>query len=463
MVSIKNGIGYSDTAQARFIDMSAVLTTEDRLENPITPAIPDDKIGAQPWSPWGANNLLPMEMAADIEATGILNAIIDGKARFAICNGIVPVITAKNKETGKMEIKEYVDDTEVLDFLDRNNTFFHLDGWVKDLMGMGQCVARYGLNKKKGGQKIITFERTDVTEFRYEKQNAKGLIDNLYISAEWNKVTGIGDKRVFPVPNLNPHNPYADLEKKAAGGAGYQFALTCRYPGWNRHYYSMPLWYAAHKWVKIAQGVPEMKAAIFENSMHVKYVVIIYEKYWDKAFAPEWAKYTDEQKTKKRQEVYDDIEEFLVGNKNAGKSIFTTGYRDSKGMMISDIEIKPVEDNMKDGKLLPDSAAANTEIAFAMHYNNTILGGNQASGPYDKSSGGSNVRESILMQVVLHELERQYVRRIMMVPAYFNGWKRRLPGLDFIIPAEILTTLDTGGSSKPVITGPTKDNADGTN
>lgn len=98
-----------------------------------------------------------------------------------------------------------------------------------------------------------------------------------------------------------------------------------------------------------------------------------------------------------------------------------------------------------------------------MHFNNAIIGGNQASGLYEQSQGGSNVRESVMLQVMLHELERQNVRRVMMVIAYFNGWKKKYPGLDFIIPATLLTTLDTGSSTKTAVTGPAKVKPDNTN
>lgn len=456
-VNMRNGIGFSEESGARYFDMAAIATNEERAKNPIKQTIPDNKLGSMPWSPWGTNNLLPMEMTVDIETCGILNSIIDAKARFALCNGVQPVITRINPETGVKEVEKYVDDAEVMDFLDMNDSFFQVYGWMKDLVGFGQGVCRYGLNRKKD-PKIILFQRDDVTEFRYAKKNAKGIIEDIWLAAEWNLVRGMDDKRVFSVPNLNPHNPVADLERRVAGGNGREFALTFKYPGWQKHYYSMPLWYAAYKWVKIAQGVPEMKAAIFQNSIHVKYNVVIWEKYWEKAFGPDWKKYTQDQKKDKMRQVYDDIDKFLVGSKNAYKSIFSNGYRDKDGKMYTEIEIKPVEDTMKEGKLLPDSAAANSEIAFAEHYNNTIMGGNQAAGPYDKSSGGSNIRESILMQVIMMELERQHVRRILSVPAHFNGWKKRLgSGLDFIIPATVLTTLDTGSGTKPITTGDTKE------
>jgi hypothetical protein len=451
-VVMKNGIGYSEHSGARYIDMSAVLTTETLINNPITPTIPEDRLKVMPWSPWGCNNLLPYEMATDIGNCGILNSIIDGKARFALCNGIVPVITRRDETTGQLVIDQYVTDPEINDFLDSNNTFFHLYGWLKDLIGFANGVARFGLNKKKD-PKIVLFQRDDVTEFRYSKKNAKGIIDDIWMSAEWNKVRGKDDPRLFSVPLLNPNNPYADLDRKVAGGKGFEYAMTFRYPGWNTHYYSTPLWYAALKWVKIAQGVPEMKAAMFENSIHVKYIVVINEKYWASAFGPDWKKYTEDQKKQKRQDVYDDIDKFLVGSKNAYKSIFTSGYRDADGNLVTDIEIKPVEDNTKDGKLLPDSAAANSEIAFALLFNPAIIGASLPSGPYTNSQGGSNVRESVLVQIILHELERQYIRRIMMVPARFNKWTEKFPGLDFIIPATVLTTLDTGAGSKQVVTG----------
>jgi hypothetical protein len=456
MVKIENGLVFSEASGARYFDMAAIATTEDRINNPITPVIPEDKMPSMPWSPWGSNNLLPMEMAVDIETCGILNSIIDGKSRFALNNGIQPVITEINKQTGAREIKEFVTDAEILDFLEANDSFFQVYGWMKDQVGFAQGVCRYGLNKKKD-PKVITFQRDDVTEFRFEKKNTKGHINNIYLAAEWNRIRGIEDPRLIKVPHLNSFNPAADLVKRVKGNGGYQYAITFRYPGWQRHYYSMPLWYAAYKWVKIAQGVPEMKAAIFQNSIHVKYVVIIYEGYWTKAFgATVWKKYTEKQKDDARQKLYDDIDKFLVGSKNAYKSVFTSGYRSPDGKTYTDIEIKPVEDTQKDGKLLPDSAAANSEIAFAMHYNNTILGGNQVQGPYDKGNGGSNIRESVLVQVIHHELERQNVRRNLMVPARFNGWTEKYPGLDFVIPATLLTTLDTGSGTKPIVTGETK-------
>jgi hypothetical protein len=73
------------------------------------------------------------------------------------------------------------------------------------------------------------------------------------------------------------------------------------------------------------------------------------------------------------------------------------------------------------------------------------------------------VRESLLMQVIIHEVERQQIRQMLNVVKFFNKWNEKFPGLEFIIPATLLTTLDTGAGSKQVMTGDAKPKDDATN
>src|SRR5690606_29684400 len=110
-----------------------------------------------------------------------------------------------------------------------------------------------------------------------------------------------------------------------------EFAMSVTHPGWDEEYYPVPLWMSAIKWIRIAQSIPEMKAAMYENSIRAKCIVIIYEGFWEKSYGSEWTTLDDTKKEEYRKKVYDDIESFLVGAKNAGKAIFTTGYRDRDG------------------------------------------------------------------------------------------------------------------------------------
>lgn len=436
-------ITYRSTSGTMFIDMAAAPGSPAKK---MKSTMPPEMMEIMPWALWGTNNLLPQEMTKDIETCGILNSIINAGARFGLGEGLSPVII--KKEGGKKSIESHVEDPEILEFLENNSADEQNFGWMQDMLGMGNGMCRIMLNAER--TKIVQIKRDDVSECRFEKMK-DGKIDNVYHSGEWNLIQGTKDNRLFTIPLLDPNNPLKDLTEKAAQGiAEHNFSF--RYPSWGKHYYSVPLWYAQYKWVKIAQGVPEMKAAMFENNMRIKYMVVIYEEYWENAYE-DWTDIDDEEKETRRTQLFDEIDTWLTGSKNAYKSIFVDGKFSLEGKAQQFIEIKPIEDHTKQGELLPDSAAANSEIAFAMLFNLAIVGGNQSSGLYESSQGGSNVRESILMQIIIRELERMYIRKIYKLVSRFNGWDEKYPGLEFIIPATILTTLDTGSGSKPVNTG----------
>lgn len=462
-VVMKNGIGYSEASGARFIDESLVMgkvaaAKDMQPASPSPQTKPYNDSPALPWSPWGKNNLLGTEMAADIKKTGVLNGIIEGKMRFTMNQGILPAIVSYDKAAMPV-VEKILYGTPINTFLRDNNMFFTAAGLAKDYIGFNRSIARLGLNRK--GTEITQLRRADVSEARMSKKDGHGNIRNVWYSADWSKIRGEDQGDVFSEPLLDPHNPYQDLHDRIDGGDKKRwFSMMVSHPGWQEQYYPTPLWMTQVLWVKIAQAVPEMKAIMFENNIRVKYIVIIYQSFWTESFGDEWDGYTDEQRAAKRKQVFEDIDNFLVGSKNAYKSVFTTGYRDSEGRTYANIEIKPIDDTTVQGELLPDSAAANSEIAFSMLWNLAITGGTQKAGQYQGNEGGSNVRESSLMQVILHEVERQVIYSIMNVIARFNGWDVKYPGLDWIIPTTILTTTDTGGGTTVAMTGDKKTEKD---
>ena len=204
---------------------------------------------------------------------------------------------------------------------------------------------------------------------------------------------------------------------------------------------------------------------MYTNAMRPKYLITIYQQFWDQLFLGDgpdkkanFADYTEDEIQTKKNEVYDDIDRYLSGTENAGKAIFTDGLFDPvNNAKLKYIEIEPLEDTTKDGGYLPDSAAANSEIAFSMRYNPAILGATMPSGPYTNSQGGSSVRESVAMQVITHEPERQHILSLYRLIRDFNKWNVDYAKdglmLEPIIPATILTTLDTGAGTKPVTMG----------
>jgi hypothetical protein len=452
-VKVIGGIGISSVTGARYIDMSSTYKGSNSSFAGTQPATPPDDseitANGKPWANWGTDNLLPVKMTDDIEACGVLNAGIDVKARFGMGKGIWPVYTER-KGDGSEVITKVVEDPIITDWLEESNDFHSCFGWFKDLIGFGQGQARFVLTRDR--KKIAYVQRDDISECRYEKMDKYGTMKNVYMSADWANVSSYPSDKVIKIPLLPFNGTVQNLTDRTSG---FEFAMRLVYPTWRRRYYTLPAWLAAYKWVQIAKGVPEMKAALFENNMRLKYMVVIYEKYWETAYGSEtWENYDEGEKEQKRSDLYDEIDKFLVGSENAYKSIYVDGYTTIDGSKFQNIDIIPIKDDTKNGELLPDASAANFEILFALSINPALIGshGVTTSGYGGGAGSGSDIREAGLYEIIKQEFERRYLSRVFNIVKQYNGWD---PRIKFVFPNMVLTTLDTGGQTKSVVGAPT--------
>lgn len=448
-VIYSKGIGLGTVSGAAYMDLSVDKQATATVVTPPEVTSMDNV----PWCKWGDDNLQPQGYIKDIESCGVLGSGIDGKARFAIGKGIMPVkITGYNKDGS--EIQEPVSKNyEIEDFLEASNIYFQSFAWFKDQIGLNKLDARYVTTRDR--KKISYIQREDPCTVRVGKAETAGKnmgkITKAYLSYQWESAVNY-DKaagKVIEFPLLPTVNTIEYFKQLLASGKDTNFFYSTFYPSWNKRYYPKPLWTAAYDWVKIAQGVPKMKAAMFQNNIRLKYMVIIDESYWKRNFSS-WndpSIYTDAKKEEARQELFDEIEKYLTGAENAYKTIFVNGgFNPATKSEWQDIKVVPITDSTKNGELLPDSAAANSEILFAIMMNPALMGvGEPGSGM--GAGSGSNIREAGLIQVMIQEFERRQVSEIMRIAQRINNWDRdivwRFPGL-------VLTTLDTGGSMKQV-------------
>lgn len=427
-----------------------------------------------PWAFWGDDNLLPAVIAEDIENIGVLDAALDAKGRIGTGKGIQPFLLMNITTDGKEEL-EWVNDTEILDWLELNESFEYGIDSVYDKLGYGWNCGSYILNR--GQKKVYRVKRHDVYEARLEKkENASLLIKNLYLSADWSKASGAYDtSKQVRIEMLEEGNELADLNDRIANNSSkLEFAYAQRTIRNGRHYYPQPTYRSNRAWLKIARSVPAFKLAMFRHQITLNYQIIIHPKFWeDKAGQLEWSKYTTAEKKNVQEEYYDKIDAWLSGENKAYKSLFTGGFVDYEGKFTPYVEVKVIDDKMKDGKFLPESGAAIAEILFALMINPALMGaGNPGGNAYGDTSGGSNVRETFLVQLMLMEAERKSNAGTLNVVKNFNGWSQRLevekksmptagageptpqskiikPRLVWRYPSGLLTTLDTGKSTKP--------------
>lgn len=438
-VTFSGGIGFSAKASG-----SAMYVTDDAVS---TSQAPNKTDVVTDWSPWGDNNLLPKTLAEDIENAGVLQAAAEAKSRIAVGKGIMPFKLTGMENDGK-EILEFCFDNEILDWREKNN----LDAWAFDKAfdrnAYGWNVSKLVFNR--ANDYINRIFRHDVYEARLAKKNDQFIIPWLYLSAEWDNVGNtFNDKKIAKIKFLNEGYELNQLSKR---GNTKEFAIAQRRLRNGRQYYSLPMWYAAKLWVNLARKVPASKKAMFENQMQLKYMIYITADYF-KRIHKDWDTYSPEKRNELYQQKVDEIDEWLTGEDKWFKSTTSMKYRNpATGEYEEDIDIKVIDDKFKDGALLPDSTAANSEIIFSMMMNPALMGNGQPGGPYSNNAGGSNVRESYLVQLMLMEAERKELARELWIVSEINGWNKKYNNekqrLVWRFPSGLLTTLDTGKSTK---------------
>jgi hypothetical protein len=415
--------------------------------------MPKENLSTTPWANWGSNNLFPLEAANWLKTTHILNAIVDGKTRFSLNKGIIPV-TGKKNASGDVEVDGIIEDPEIDSFIRDSRLFFQAFGLLKDYNAYRNATGRFMLNKSR--DKIVRMKRDDVTQMRKQKFNAAGKIENIYLCADWTKIKSSNDNRIIKIPHVGLDNIKEELDKLRDETKIKEFAFTISDADWCNDYYSISGWWSAIEWVKIANGVPKMKAAMYENNFRPKYIVTILSDFWEKCI------YFDdngnpidvsdiESRKALKNAFYDNVDKYLSGGINSFKAIFTESFwSNSANQLLTYIDIKSLPDNSLDGELIKDSSTAGNEIAFACLFSPSIIGASLPSGPYTNSQGGSNVREATMLQVNLHQMEREHLLSVMEMVTYYNKWRDKYPKLQWVIPANVPTTLDTGQESRNV-------------
>jgi len=396
---------------------------------------------------WGSNNDLPDQMRREIEATGVLSAAMEQKARIAVGKGPIPaIITGYNKD-GYPEY-EFVSDSEIHDWLELNNSFETSYASVLDMFRCGNSFKQILLSSDR---RIIGYQRRDPSQCRFSVIDETSLrSEYVFLSGDWTKYTDEKDKvHNAQIPLLDRNYPLLDLQQRQSG---YTFMLSSSYPLFGRQYYAPAPWYVALKWVKIAQAIPEMKTRMFDNQMTIKYVVEIHPDYW-KTSNPAYVKLDPKEQLAYQNEWFDELDEYLTGNDNAYKSFISTQVYDyTVQKFVEGVKIIALDDKIKDGKLIPDAGAANSEMLFAMAMNPALIGVDiPGAGSVTSAGSGSNIREAFLVQVMMLELERRQDSTVFNLAKHMNGWQKRIgkdKPLVLTYPNQILTTLNTGKNTQ---------------
>ena len=257
---------------------------------------------------WGTNNLLPQEMMGDVESTGVLFAGTDAKARIVMGKGPTLCIVESSDENGLEKLK-FINDRKVPNWLEDHRAFEKGYELAKDLLQLGTAFVQLLLSADR--KTVVGFKRIDAAKCRFSRiDDRTGKSEFVYISADWMRwysTEGQSDdemaaRHIQKVPLLDKDYPLLDLQSRTKG---YTFMMAIQYPLTNKNYYPPSPWWAARKWVKIAQGIPEMKASMFKNQMTIKYIVEIHPQFWV-AYDPRYKSSTADQQKAIQDKFYDE-------------------------------------------------------------------------------------------------------------------------------------------------------------
>ncbi len=391
---------------------------------------------------WGRNNAFPTDADRIIRSVGVLNTGLKFIRNFTLGQGIFPVKITGYDADGN-ETLEVVDDVQLRNFGKSRMVRRYLEKAARDYFKFGPAFVQ--LLPNADGSKLVGINTINAKYNRLSVANSRGEIEKCVVSGTWPDTPANDEYTVYDV--LDEYDPAADLKRRQWGKkiAGRSFIQVIRDSWSNNEYYSEPIWHSAYVagWVGIAKKIPTFLLKAYENQISWKWHVQIPYAYWDKKF-PE-SKYSSKTDRETAIQAHmDDIEANLTDAQNANKAIFTMFEMNPQGKVEEQWIIKPLDNKLSNEQNLLTSAAANSEMMFAMMINPNVMGAGMPGGTYSGNQGGSNIREAFLVNIANAWLDRQNLLDPLETFARFNGAPE---DVEWRFRNTILTTLDTGSGT----------------
>lgn len=391
---------------------------------------------------WGDANRYPDDALEVIGATGVLSTALNYKCRCCYGQGVIPMTVADIAEDGTEKFAP-LNNREVINYL-RGYSFrnYHISAF-RDLIKLGNCFPVFIFNQ--AGDRILRTEIVNARHCRLSVDKRK-----LILFGGFDK--GFPDESAVVLDVLDESDPHLHLqllkERKRLNGRAVAFPRIRNYFG-NNDYYALPDWDTAWKagWIDVAHKIPTFLKKAYANAMNLMWHIQIPDTFWATKFPRE-----NYESSKEREDAInrylDEFEEELTSEENPAKTL-TTGFSlNESGKAEEKWVIERLENEIKAEDRLSTSAAANSEILFSLMVNPSVLGAGMPGGPYAGNAGsGSDIREGLLVSLILNYIEKQQVLDPIELMFEFNG----IHDVELKYRNIVLTTLNTGKSTEETL------------
>ncbi|MGV4536509.1 hypothetical protein [Ornithobacterium rhinotracheale] len=395
-------------------------------------------------SPWGDDNLYPQEFLRKFEKTDAAIGGVEVLTTAHYGNGFKlyqEVETEKGVDTRERSVNAF---PEIKDFFKRTKWNLFMAGLITDYEIFRLAFPEFLLSPD--GNKIISVKRHQAAWCRFGAPDKKKFfVDKVFINSNWEEYNEAMNVKVPMIPEVGAS--VEEIKQYAKEKKLTRFIIPVSTLKTSEKLYPRVGWHSAFNngWTETVLSVPEFKKYMFANQLHFKYVVYISDEFMTRKYGRQaWDDMSTEEKEKKRDEVVNTIDEHMSGNEAAGRSLISPYFKDMNGNLMHGIEIVPIDDKIKDGNFLPDAAAGNSQILFAMGVDPSLIGAGIPGGK-NLSGSGSDKREAYTILCSKMPFKRMHLLEVFNFIRDFNGWDETLIGN---FPNLNLTTLDKNPSGQ---------------
>lgn len=386
---------------------------------------------------WGDDNLYPQNAWADAERNSILPEGFQWKARAWYGNGLMYGYLTGYDENGN-DILEYRANPEVDQFFQRSLLGRYAFESLQDIAVWAMAFPE--LCRSIDGKKITAISSQDAMLCRFGKPK-KGMLEKVYISANWHKGIQTGIDTATKVLVIDP---YYDPVASTREAAGDKFIYPLAVPSPGKSIYQVATWNSVRLsgWLDVAAAIPEFKKQLFANQLSIKYLIEVNREYWDWKYV-DWQSKTEDERRNIIKKELEDFSAVMTGTGGAGKSIMTVTVVDPVTKKeFSAWKVTAIDDKLKSGIYVEDSQEAASHIYTALGIAPSLMGISPGKG----MGGGSGSEPRVLFNNYIST--SAYFLDLVTEPLGFirdyNGWP---PELRFRFKKPLIMTLDTG---KPV-------------
>jgi hypothetical protein len=418
------------------------MQTVDTLQKPKTAINPDNE--TLEYIPWGSSNSYPQDIIKEFDKAPTIKRALNTWAELNYSGGICYGVPDFDKKTGKYTAWNRIIDLEIESWLRRSNFNKYL---IEALVDLAYFKNIFPAVMLRNDRKYISMIYTRPAEqCRYAKPNATtGYSEKIYVSARWLYGAGPGQEDTMSFPIIDPYYAPEDNLRNMKGV--YEAIYPVNFPSPGKDFYQLASVDTLLRsgWLEVAKSIPKFKKALFENQITLKYMIEISIEYL-KIKYHDWDAKPELKKTR-FTEMKTEIDTYLAGTDNTGKTYIYTSYIGPEGKEVPGVKITAMDNKIKGDLFIDDSAEATAHVLNEAGIDQSITGFNPGKGM--GAGSGSDKRITYNIHMLLNKVHQDAILEpLNNLIAVYNGWWDKYPGLTFKFNNEMLTTLDTGASKQ---------------